>query len=45
MKLNRNTIFTQRKNEFRKAVNSLMSSKAIREKMVEKLELSIVRVV
>lgn len=45
MKLNRNNIFIQKKNEIRKAVNSLMNSKAIREKMVERLELSIVKVV
>jgi len=45
MKLNSNKIFTQKKNEIRKAVNTLMSSRAIREKMIERLELSIVKVV
>jgi len=45
MKLNQNKIFKNKKSEIRAAVNSLMSSRAIREKMVQRLELSIVRVV
>jgi len=45
MKLNQNKIFKNKKSEIRKAVNSLMNSRAIREKMVQRLELSIVRVV
>lgn len=45
MALNKNKLFTQKKNEIRRAVNSLMSSRAIREKMIERLELSIVKVV
>lgn len=45
MTLNNNKIFIQKKNEIRKAVNSLMNSRAIREKMIESLELSVVKVV
>lgn len=45
MTLNSNKVFIQKKNEIRKAVNSLMNSRAIREKMVERLELSVVKVV
>jgi len=45
MKLNRNNRTVKNLKEIRTSLNSLMSSREIREKMVQRLELNIVRVV